>query len=316
MDPSIKVQPALAENLRRESVNSTKRQMKHARWMITILFAAFFIPLAVFLPGLILQQACAAEQRTYSFGIVPQFEQRRLYATWKPIIDDLEKRTGLKFRLVTTLNIRDFEKAFFHGDLDFMYANPYYFAKLPGAPAYIPLVADKTPLRGILVARKDGPIQKPSDLDGKTVAFPSANALGASLLVRSALDRVFHVRVEPLYVTTHSSVYLHVAKDLAAAGGGVEKTFLEQDQSIRSQLRVIYTTRPFPSHPVAAHPRVPESDREKVRQALLDMNQAAASKEMLLKVPVQEFIPVHDEDYAIMHEWGLQKYWQPVKEGN
>jgi phosphonate transport system substrate-binding protein len=265
------------------------------------------------------QSASAAEQGdattlVYSVGIVPQFEQRKLYATWKPIVDDLERRTGLHFNLVTTLKIQDFEKAFARGEFDFVYVNPYHVIQVREAQGYIPLVADSVPLRGIIVVRKDGPIKTPADLDGKTVAFPSPNALGASLLVRSDLAQVHHVRVTPLYVKTHSSVYLHVAKDIAAAGGGVEKTLQEQDPFLQAQLRVIYTTRASPSHPIVAHPRVPPQVRDKVRNALLAMGETPQGKEILLKVPVTQFIPVSFADYDIMRGWGLDKYWQTIPE--
>jgi len=289
--------------------------MKRAHRLSAILFAVFLSPLASYLPGIHQQQALAAPEKAYTFGVVPQFEQRRLYATWKPVIDELKKRTGLDFNLVTTLQIQDFEKAVGRGEFDFVYVNPYDVVQLHDAQGYIPLVADKILERGIIVVRKNGPIKKPADLNGKTIAFPSPNALGASLLVRADLDQVQHVKITPMYVTTHSSVYLHVAKDLADAGGGVEKTLEEQDEAIRSQLRVIYTTRPAPSHPVVAHPRVPKDDREKVRQALLDMGNTTEGKKMLQKIPVRQFIAVNYDDYAIMQDWGLEKYWQPIGEG-
>ncbi len=255
------------------------------------------------------QDAFASE--TYVFGVVPQFEQRRLYAIWEPIIKELEKKTGLTFELITTLNIQDFEKEFVRGGFDFVYMNPYYMLKANNIQGYIPLVRDKAPLRGILVVRKDGPIQKVADLDGKTVAFPSPNALGASLLVRADIERLYHVGVKPLYVKTHSSVYLHVANGLVAAGGGVEKSLQEQDDAIRDLLRVIYTTRDMPSHPVAAHPRVPEALREKVRQALLDIGNTSEGRDLLLKVPVKQFVPASKDDYKIMQGWGLDGYWDP-----
>jgi phosphonate transport system substrate-binding protein len=200
------------------------------------------------------------------------------------------------------------------GEFDFVYVNPYHVIQVHDTQGYIPLVADKAPLRGILVVRKGGQINKPSDLDGKNVAFPSPNALGASLLARADLDQVHRVKIIPMYVTTHSSVYLHVVKGLASAGGGVEKTLQEQDEAIRSQLRVIYTTRSCPSHPVAAHPRVAKEDSDKVRKALLDMSETTEGKEMLKIVPVQQLIPVNYGDYSIMRDWGLEKYWQTIQE--
>jgi phosphonate transport system substrate-binding protein len=242
--------------------------------------------------------AARAEQKKYVFGVVPQFEQRKLFAIWKPIIDDLERRTGLSFDLVTTLKIQDFEKEFIHGDFDFVYMNPYH-------------IRDKAPLRGVLVVRKDGPIQTVAGLSGKVVAFPSPNALGASLLMRADLDRLYHIKVIPLYVKTHSSVYLHVIKDLAAGGGGVQKSLQEQGPEIRDSLRVLYTTRPMTSHPVAAHPRVPKEVREKVRRALLDMGAEPEGKELLSKIPMKEITAASTDDYKEMQEWGLDAYWDP-----
>jgi phosphonate transport system substrate-binding protein len=275
----------------------------------------FFMGTVLFSPQAV-WAAAPAEHATavYSIGVVPQFEQRKLYATWKPIVDELERRTGLHFNLITTLKIQDFEKAFARGEFDFAYVNPYHVVQLHEAQGYIPFAADKVPLRGIIVARKDGPIKTPADLEGKTVAFPSPNAMGASLLIRSDLEQIHHVRVIPLYVKTHSSVYLHVAKELAAAGGGVEKTLQEQDESLRSQLRVIYTTRSCPSHPIVAHPRVPSAVRDEVRKALFALGETVEGKEMLSKVPISQFIAVRYEDYGVMRAWGLDKYWQTIPE--
>jgi phosphonate transport system substrate-binding protein len=269
--------------------------------------------LAVMVPA-VDRSALAATPPAYSFAVVPQFEQRKLYSTWRPIVDELQRRTGLQFNLVTTLTIQDFHSAFARGTFDFVYVNPYHVVELHDAQGYIPLVADRVPLHGILVARKDGSIKTPADLDGTTVAFPSPNAMGASLLIRADLERIHHVRVTPLYVKTHSSVYLHVAKGLVAAGGGVEKTLQEQDEALRAQLRVIYTTRSCPSHPIAAHPRVPPEVRDKVRDAFLAMGETPEGKALLRKVPAEQLIPVTYDDYVKMRDWGLKQYWQAIPE--
>ncbi len=244
----------------------------------------------------------------YVFGVVPQFEQRKLFAVWQPIIKELEKRTGLAFELVTTLNIRDFEKEFVRGAFDFVYINPYDVLMTITTQGYIPLVRDKAPLHGILIVRKDGPIRKVAELNGKVVAFPSPNSIG-SLIIRADLKRLYHVSVEPLYVKTHSSVYLHVANGLADAGGGLEKTLHEQGEAIRNSLRIIYTTRDLPSHPVAAHPRVPEEQREKVRKALLDLGDSPEGREMLSRVPIKQIVAASIKDYAMMRQWGLENYF-------
>ena len=261
-------------------------------------------------------RASAAEPEArpvYSFGVVPQFEQRKLYAVWSPIIDELTRRTGLSFKLVTTMSVEDFSRAYFREELDFAYVNPYHTLKVS---TYSPLVADRAPLHGILVVGRDDPIRSVQELEGKVVAFPSPNALGASLLLRADLDRLFHVKVVPQYVKTHSSVYLHVAKGLAAAGGGVEKSLAEQKPEVRDALRVLYTTRSLPSHPITAHDRVPVAHQEKVRQALLAMDATPEGRALLAPIPTERLIGASRGDYEAIRALDLEAFWVDMwKEG-
>lgn len=269
------------------------------RWMRAVMF---FV-------ALLLANSRAFAADAYSFAVVPQFEQRKLFAIWKPVIDELEKRTGLNFKLVATLTVPAFERELEKGGFDFVYANPYHILRVSASPGYIPLVRDEAPLRGILVVRKDNPIRDMAGLDGKKLAIPSPNALGASLLLRADLAQLFRVTMVPVNVKTHSSVYLHVANGLVDAGGGVEKTLQEQSQEVRDALRVLYTTRDMPSHPVAAHPRVNKADREKVRRAFLDMSATVEGRAMLAKVPMSRAVSTSIEDYLPMRAWGLEPLW-------
>lgn len=93
----------------------------------------------------------AADSRpVFTFGVVPQFEQRKLYAAWKPIIEELETRTGLAFKLVTTLKIPDFEREYMNGGFDFVYMNPYYLdmGNNPGGRKLL----SEVPVAGLIAA--------------------------------------------------------------------------------------------------------------------------------------------------------------------
>ena len=72
---------------------------------------------------------------------------------------------------------------------------------------------------------------------------------------------------------------------------------------------VLYTTRPIPSHPIAAHVRVPKGDRERLIKALLAMGNTEAGRALLSKIPVQGLEPATREEYAVMEGWGLDRYW-------
>ena len=151
---------------------------------------------------------------TYTLGVVPQFEPRKLFATWKPIVDELQQRTGLTIRLAAALTVPEFENELEKGSFDFVYANPYHILRVRKSQGYLPLVRDAQPLRGILVIRRDSPIREVKELNGKTLAIPSANALGASLLIQADLERLYGVKMNLSNVRTHSSVYLNVINGL------------------------------------------------------------------------------------------------------
>lgn len=251
----------------------------------------------------------AAAGATYTLGVVPQFEPRKIYAIWKPIADELSRRTGLEMQLVVPINITEFEAALEKGTFDFVYANPYHILRVSDSQGYIPLVRDREPLRGILVVRRDSPVKSVKELAGKTLAVPSPNSVGASLLLRADLERLYGVHLSMLNARTHSSVYLNVLNGLADAGGGVQKSLAEQSPEVQEGLRILYTTRAMPSHPIAAHPRIKPDVRELVRKAVLEMSATPAGQALLDEIPMPS--PVHTslEDYLVMRPWGLDTYW-------
>lgn len=267
--------------------------------------AAFGLAIAGLCAGLSVR---AAER--YTLAIVPQFGQRQIFTIWKPIIAELERRSGLQLDLRAGPSVGAFEQQIAVGAFDFIYANPYHILRNYPDPGYIPLLRDRSPLRGILVVAKDSPVQSPAELDGQPLAVPSFNALGASLLLRADLAHLFQVRVRPVDVKTHSSVYLQVANGLLPAGGGVEKTLQEQEPAVRDRLRVIYTTREMPSHPVAAHPRVPAAVRARLQKAFLDFAATAEGRRLIGEIPMREAVPASIKDYLPMRQWGLDAYWK------
>lgn len=247
----------------------------------------------------------------YKFGVVPQFEPRKLSAIWSPVLAELEKRTGFKLTMVGAARIPEFEGEFEAGRYDFAYMNPYHSLVAMRTQKYAPLVRDGgQKLFGILVTAKDGPIRQVSDLAGKEIAFPAPNALGASLLMRADLSGLHRISFTPVWAQTHSSAYLNAALGKVAAAGGVMATFQQQPQQVRDKLRIVYETRHIAPHPVMVHPRVPTADREKMRQAFIDMGKTAEGKEMLAKIPIEQIVPANTEDYSEIQGWGLEHYYE------
>lgn len=245
----------------------------------------------------------------YTFGVAPQFDQRKLFATWKPVVDALGKATGKPFRFLSASTLPEFEHAVAKGSYDFIYVSPYHLYRERLRQGYIPLVRDVTPLRGVVTVRGDSAIRELADLDGKLLAVPSPNAIGASMLIQAELERAHGVRVKIVNAKSHNSAYLYAINRLSDAAGGVEKTLAEQEPAVRDALRVVYRTSDFPSHPIAAHPRLPEALRERVRQVLLQLSADPAGSAILQEIPMDRAVPASFKDYEAFRALDLDAYW-------
>lgn len=266
-------------------------------------------PLLVSL-GLSLLMSASAEAKPLRFGVVPQVDRAALEATWKPVLDELTKTTGLEFELVLDPDILSFEKRLYSGDLDFAYCNPYHSLMARQKTQYEPLVRDGgNTLTGILVVRKDSGIKSLKALAGQSLAFPAPNALAASLVIRAHLKREEKIDIKPVYLKNHDDVYRAVAEGKSKAGGGVMKTFQAAPPEIRDQLTVLYTTKPMAPHPVVVHPKVDKATQEKVQKGLLALGDTEEGRKLLASVPMKKIAPATIADYRPLMWWGLHDFY-------
>ncbi len=251
-----------------------------------------------------------ADKPYYTFGVVPQFEARKLQAIWQPIFDYLNTHTPYQFVFKGSASIDNFEQTFLHGGFDFAYMNPYHLVMAHKEKGYLPLIRDiGRQLQGILVVRKDSNIRAVKQLAGKRIAFPSPNALGASLQMRQELQDIFGITVQPVYVKTHDSVYLNILLKSVFAGGGVQKTLHKQPQKYQDNLRIIHTTKAVPPHPVAVHPDVPKAVTNAVQKALLTLQHSAKGKQLLSKIPIKKIGTANLSDYQIIQDLKLERFY-------
>lgn len=257
----------------------------------------------------------ADKEKVYTVGAVPQFEARVLYSNWTSISDYLNKKTGLKFQFKGAPDIQQFERAFMQGEYDLVYMNPYHFIIGEKSQGYIPIVKDHSKkLQGVLVVSKKSRIDNVEKLDGLQVAFPSPNALGASLQMRQEISDIFRIKIKPIYVKTHSSVYLNVLTQNTQAGGGVLKTLLKETNEHQKHLKIIHKTKAVAPHPIAVHPRVPKKDIKKIKTTFLEMNTDLEGKALLKKIPIKAVGKAEAKDYASIKKMKLERFYiSPMK---
>lgn len=246
----------------------------------------------------------------HTVGVVPQFDLRRIQAIWGPILERLSAAGGDRYHLVLEPDIPSFERSLSAGSYDFAYMNPYHYVVASARQGYRPLVRDAAaPLYGIVVVRKDSPITDIRMLDGKSVAFPAPNAMGAALIPRAEFERRFGISIRPVYVKSHTSAYMNALLGEAAAAGGVMATLETQTQDIRDGLRVLYETERYAPHPLAAHPRVPDAAAKRLATALMALEADEAGRALLAEIPVKHLGSATDADYDRLRRLGLEAFY-------
>lgn len=270
--------------------------MKLIRGLCVVCVAAFF-------------SIATADTKTpgkvLTFGVVPQQSAAQLARNWGPILKHIENNTGITLRFATAPSIPEFERRMASGEYDISYMNPYHYTVFHESPGYQAFAKAKDKLiKGIVVVRKDSPIESIDQLDGSQMAFPAPAAFAASVLPRAYLSRE-NIDVDPKYVSSHDSVYLSVARGLYPAGGGIVRTFRSIDPSIQDELRILWTTRPYTSHALAAHPRVSGDVVAKISQSLITLDETPQGKEFLKALSWKGVEPATNERWDDIRDLGL-----------
>ena len=265
----------------------------------------------LFINLLFISLATHAEEKVYTVAVVPQLASIQVDRDWTPLLSKLEQVTGYRFKLLAYNEFPRFELALNQGVPDLVYLNPYHMVVAKQKNQYRPLIRDSSPLSGILVVRQNSPIKKLTDLDGKSIAFPSPNAL-AALYMRAFLAEKINIKATPVYVGSHQNVYRHVLLGEVAAGGGIKSTLGKESKVVRSQLNVLFTTPDISPHPIAAHPRVPTEVSKKIVAALLAMRNDPESRKLLAAVQIPQPIEAdYKRDYAGLAQLKLERYAEP-----
>jgi phosphonate transport system substrate-binding protein len=188
--------------------------------------------------------------------------------------------------------------------------NPWHAVIAFETQGYIPIVKDGAKsLKGVLIVKADSAITDVSELDNTEIAFPSPNALSASLLMRTELATLHGLTITPLYVRTHPSVYLNVALGKSLAGGGVLRTLRAQPQSLQDQVKIIYETREVSPHPIVAHPSISPEARLKIANALLDIAAESEGAALFAGIPMQQPTSAYLEEYLALRDWRLREFY-------
>jgi len=256
----------------------------------------------------LLSTPCYSE-KTWVVGAVPQQSASKLTKLWKPFLQYISQKIGEKFQFQAAPNFKIFEQRSKAAVYDFVYFSPSHYTTYHKITNYNAIAKAKNKkIRGIIVVRKDSSMKKLSELDKLKMGFPSPTSFAASVIPRGYLSSK-KISFSPIYSKTHDNVYYGVANNIYPAGGGVIRTFNATDPKIKAQLRVLWTSKGYTPHAIAAHQRVPAAVIEKFQNALVLMSKDPKVKHLYQKMKIKfGFEPAKNADWDDVRSLGIKIY--------
>ena len=169
----------------------------------------------------------------------------------------------------------------------------------------IPLVqrAEDERFKSVFITA-DPEIKQLTDLKGKTVSFGSQSSTSGHLMPRNFLLQAGVDPDKDFKRTAFSGA--HDATVAAVAAGKVEAGALNksvwdklvEDKKVDTKVHVFYETPPYYDYNWTVRSDMPEALREKIRQAMIDLDPATAEGKAILDLQrATRFVPTRAENY-------------------
>lgn len=236
--------------------------------------------LAGLLAGVGLLAAPAAGAETYSFGVLSQHSAVPTAQFWNPILDYVQRRTGIALQLRVTRTAPESNDATARGEYDFVYSNQIFEPRMVAANYQVILRPRAEAIAGQIVTLADSAVRRLADLAGREVGFPSPVAFVGYVVPMDRLRREGIV-VKPVFGGNQEGIMgqLRAGRVAAAAvNDRVMKAFAEREHF---RYRVLWESEPFHNLPIAAHPRVPREVVAAVRATIDGMEGDAEGMQVL-----------------------------------
>ncbi len=207
----------------------------------------------------------------YSFGVLSQRSAVLTAQYWNPILDYVEKRSGVRLTLKLARTAPDSNAATERGEYDFVYSNTIFQPKMAEANYQVILRPRAEAIRGQIVTLADSPIQRLEELQGHEVGFPS---LAAFVGYAVPMNQLLHegIEVTPVFGGNQEGIMgqLKVGRVIAAGVNSLVMRAFAAREGV--EYRVLWQSDEFLNLPINAHPRVPPTVVERVRAALDGMD--------------------------------------------
>ena len=227
---------------------------------------------------------------------------------------------GATLKLEASRDYDSFEQKLYYRNLDFALANPYQTVMaVPNGYRIFAKMSDDRQQRGLVLVRRDRPVDTVADLVGKAVSYPADSALASTLLPQAFLhSHGLDVKadLDNRYVGSEESAILNVFLGNSAAGATwpLAWALFQRDEPAKAaQLMVRWETPSLPNNGWVARDDVPPELVERLRAVLVGMADDPEGRKVLDHMLAAGFEPADDRTFEPVRDF-LRQFNQTVRE--
>ncbi len=241
----------------------------------------------------------------YKVGIHPYLNSQKMFRSYRPILDALEKELGnVRFSLETSKDYAAYEEKLYRGAFDFSLPNPYQTYNAIGRGYHV--IAKMKPdhvFRGIFVALKTNHLHHPSQLKGHAVSFPAPTALAATMMPLYFLHKQgidVNRDIEKRFVGSQDSSILNAysGDTLAAATWPPPwEAWVRENPKKAADMEVVWQTPPLVNNGFVAREDINASFAASVAKALISLDHSKQGRKLLQQAGFEGFETADDQTY-------------------
>ena len=256
----------------------------------------------------------------YVFAIHPLYNPQLLHQKFEPLMRYLSAHIpGTQFEVDASNTYADYEAKLRNKSPDFSLPNPYH-GMLSRDWGYhiIAKMGNDEVFRGIFIARMESPIKVPTDLKGKTVAYPAPTALAAAMMPQLFLQKHgvdVETELNNQYVGTHNSSIMnaYLGQSAVSATWPVAwEAFKLANPKEASELKVLWETPKLIQNAIIARNDVPKETADKVVELLTGLHLTDEGKKLLANIDTTSFEASDDRQFDVVGQF-LQEFNAKVK---
>ncbi|MBL7163591.1 MAG: phosphate/phosphite/phosphonate ABC transporter substrate-binding protein [Anaerolineales bacterium] len=262
-----------------------------------------------------------ADTDVFYFGFDLRANPQEDARQYLPFLQYLEETTGYTFELRFTPKDGQIVDDLGTGVVQFAAIGAVSYIQAHAQYGVIPLARGLNSLgqaeyQSVIVVAPDSPIETIEDLGGVRFAFGSVTSTQGHLIPRIILVE-YGLTLDDLAAYAYTGSHHNCANAVTAGrfdACGMQDT-MGEELAEAGLLRIIHTSRYYPSSGIAANKDVPPEVLDKVLQALLDFDPLGREAAALYHWDKTEmpngFVEARDEDYAKLREWAIKLGYFP-----